>query len=344
MIFVKMKFFVLKKSSVYDIIIINIYGGFVMYKNFFSLLSAAVTSASETTDATTTSNVLLDENGQFVDASQAADNIASWWEELDIIGTITGKLPTIIIAVALVLIGILISRLVTKIAVKAMKAKGVDPSVYNFIRRILSVFIKSIFILSALSMFINISSVVAAIGAAGLTAGLGLQDSVSQFASGIQLLINRPFKTGDFVEVNGVAGNVVDVRFMQTVITTPDNKRITIPNSHITTNHIINYSTESTRRVDLIFTISYSDDISHAKRIIANIAANNPQVLESPVPEVYVNSHQASGIELVAKLWCKSKDYWNVYYTMQEDVKLAFDNNSVCIPFNQLDVHIVNEK
>lgn len=314
-----------------------------MIKNIVNFLEATV-DAVETTAATTTSNVFLDENGQFEDVSQVADNISAWWKEMDIIGTVMTKLPTVILAVVLIILGIFISRIISKLAAKAMHARGVDPSVYNFIRRIISVLIKAVFFLSALSMFININSVIAAIGAAGVTAGLGLQASVAQFASGIQLLVNRPFKSGDFVEINGVAGSVVDVRFMQTVINTPDNKRIIIPNSHITTNHIINYTAENKRRVDLNFSISYSDDISHAKRIIAEVANNNGLILKDPAVQVFVNGHEASCISLVTRVWCKGEHYWDVFFAMQEEVKIAFDKNGVCIPFNQLDVHIVNEK
>ena len=314
-----------------------------MIKNIVNFLEATV-DAVETTAATTTSNVFLDENGQFEDVSQVADNISAWWQEMDIVGTVMTKLPTLILAAVLIILGIFISRIISKIAAKAMHARGVDPSVYNFIRRIISVLIKAVFFLSALSMFININSVIAAIGAAGVTAGLGLQASVAQFASGIQLLVNRPFKSGDFVEINGVAGSVVDVRFMQTVINTPDNKRIIIPNSHITTNHIINYTAENKRRVDLNFSISYSDDISHAKRIIAEVANNNGLILKDPAVQVFVNGHEASCISLVTRVWCKGEHYWDVFFAMQEEVKIAFDKNGVCIPFNQLDVHIVNEK
>ena len=193
-------------------------------------------------------------------------------------------------------------------------------------------------------MFFNIGSFITAIGAAGVAASLGLQDSVAQFASGIQILLNHPFKNGDFVEVNGIQGNVADIRFMNTVITTADNKRIIIPNSHITTNHIINYSAENIRRIDLIYSIGYADDMSKAKNVIMNVAECNELILNDPAPQVFVNSHEASSINLVAKIWCKGTDYWDVYYQMQEQVKLAFDANGISIPFNQLDVHVKNEK
>lgn len=305
----------------------------------------ATTAAAETVfDFVTPGNILLDENGQFVDPSQAIGNVASWWEKLDLVNKIIDKIPSIIIAVIMVFVGILLSRFVSKLLVKALKARNVDPSVYNFIRRFASVAIKAAFILSALSMFFNIGSLVTALGAAGVAASLGLQDSVAQFASGIQILLNHPFKNGDFVEVNGIQGNVSDIRFMNTVITTADNKRIIVPNSHITTNHIVNYSAENIRRVDLTYSIGYADDMAKAKNVIRNVAECNDLILKDPEVQVYVGSHESSSINLVARIWCKGTDYWEVYYQMQEQVKLAFDENGISIPFNQLDVHIRNEK
>ncbi|MBO5936405.1 MAG: mechanosensitive ion channel [Clostridia bacterium] len=294
-------------------------------------------------DDITTSNPLLDENGQFNDVPTAFNNIIEYLDSLQLVEKFMEKLPTIIIAVLLVVIGYFLSRLARKLVVKAMKARKVDPSVYNFIKRIVSVAINFVFIMSAASMFINVSSLLAAVGAAGVTAGLGLQSTVAQFASGIQILMNHPFKTGDFVELNGVSGSVADIRFMNTVITTPDNKRIVIPNSHITTNHIINYSAENKRRVDFTFSISYSDNIEKAKAVIKEVALSNENVLKDPLPEVYVGSHEASSINLTARVWCKVDKYWDVYFAMQEAVKIALDKNGICIPFNQLDVHIINK-
>lgn len=301
----------------------------------FNLLTVAESTTSNLFNGNA-GDMLLDENGQFIDPSE----VLTWWEKLDLVNKIIDKIPAFIIAAVLILAGLLLSSLISKLLVKAMKAKNVDPSVYNFIKRTVSVVIKAIFILSALSMFFNLGSLVTALGAAGVAASLGLQDSVAQFASGIQILLNHPFKNGDFVEVNGVQGNVSDIRFMNTVITTVDNKRIIIPNSHITTNHIINYSAENIRRIDLVYSISYGDDMAKAKNVIRNVAECNELVLSDPEPQVFVNSHEASSINLVAKIWCKGTDYWDVYYQMQEQVKYAFDANGISIPFNQLDVNI----
>ncbi|MCM1545365.1 MAG: mechanosensitive ion channel family protein, partial [Ruminococcus sp.] len=206
------------------------------------------------------------------------------------------------------------------------------------------VFIKFTFILFALSMFFNINSFLAAIGAAGITAGIGLQDFVAQFASGIQILMTHPFKAGDYIEVENVGGFVAEIRFMNTVITTVDNKRIVVPNSHLTKNRIVNFSAEETRRVDLTYYIGYNDDIEKAKSVIIEVASANQFVLSDPEPVVYVNSHGESSIELTARIWCKGENYWPVYFAMQEEVKLAFDRNGIHIPFNQLDIHIVENK
>ena len=294
-------------------------------------------------DDTTTSNPLLDENGQFNDAPTAFNNIIEYLDNLQLFERFMEKLPTIIIAIAFILIGVLLSKLAKKLVVKSLQSRNVDPSVYNFIKRLVSVSINFVFILGAASMFINVGSLVAAVGAAGVTAGLGLQSTVAQFASGIQILLNHPFKTGDFVELNGISGSVADIRFMNTVIITPDNKRIVIPNSHITTNHIINYSAENKRRVDLTFSISYSDNIEKAKTVIKEVALLNEYVLKDPLPEVYVKSHEASSINLTARVWCRVDKYWDVYFAMQENVKIALDKNGINIPFNQLDVHIINK-
>ncbi len=307
-----------------------------------SFLLSVETTVAET-DATTTSNPLLDENGQFEDVPTALNNVVEWLDSLQLIEKFYAKLPTIIIAIVLVVAGYFIAKFAKKLVVKAMKAKNVDPSVYNFIKRIVSVGINFFFIMLALSMFINIGSLLAAVGAAGVTAGLGLQATVAQFASGIQILMNRPFKTGDFVELNGVSGSVADIRFMHTVVLTPDNKRITIPNSHITSNHIINYSAENMRRVDFSFSISYGDDIAKAKAVIKETALANQFILKDPAPEVYVGSHEASSINLTTRVWCAVDKYWDVYFAMQENVKLALDKNGINIPFNQLDVHIINK-
>ncbi len=297
-------------------------------KIFFNLLNA---------ETTTQQNVLTDIAN---DPSKAGSTLLEWWQELDLINKFVDKIPTIVVAVFFFIAGFAVAKFAGKLVVKALEKKHVDPSVYNFIRRIVTASIKLFVVMTVASMFFDLSGFLAAIGGAGLAAGLGLQASVSQFASGLQILINHPFKTGDFVEVNGISGSVSDIRFMNTVITTADNKRIIIPNAHITSNHIINYSAENKRLINLNFGISYSDDIAKAKQVILDIAYAEELILKDPEPKVFVNSHEASAVQLVAKIWCNTENYWDTYFMMQEKVKLAFDENGISIPFNQLDVHI----
>ena len=307
-------------------------------------LLAAAEATTEIIQATSTTNPMLDENGQFVTPEEAVRNFSTLWKQWDLVDKFFDKLPTLVLAIVTVILGFLLAKLVSKIFIKTMKARNVDPTVYLFIDKFVTFIIKIGFVMTALSMFFNVNSFLAAFGAAGLTAGLGLQDSVSQFASGIQILLNHPFKNGDYIEVAGQAGFVEEIRFMNTIITTVDNKRVVIPNTHLTKNEIVNFSAEDKRRVDLCYSISYSEDIEKAKSVLKGTINSVEKILTDPEPNVFVGTHAESAVELIVRVWCKSSDYWDVYFTMQEKVKLAFDENGINIPFNQLDVHIVENK
>ncbi len=250
-------------------------------------------------------------------------------------------LPSILWSVVIIIFGIWIGKLAGKIVIKILISRNVDKSVHHFLSRFTDIFIRIIFVVMALSnLGFDISSFVAALGAAGITAGLGLKDSISQFASGIQILFNKPFNSGDFVEIDGLKGTVEDIHFMNTTLITFDNRKIVIPNNHITANDLINYSSLPTRRIDLVYSVSYEQDISKAKEVLYKTASENPYVLETPKPYVGVKEHGSHSINLVCQIWCNSEDYWDAYFTTQEAVKYAFDANGITIPFEQLDVHI----
>ncbi|MBQ2973120.1 MAG: mechanosensitive ion channel [Clostridia bacterium] len=257
---------------------------------------------------------------------------------------IISKLPQLFTAALIVVIGFLISNLIGKLVVKGMQAKGVDPSIHSFIRTIITLILKFVFILSALSTLnIDVNSFITALGAAGVTAGIGLQASISQLASGIQILANHPFKSGDYIDVGTVSGKVHEIKMMYTVLITLDNKRVIIPNSHITSNNIVNYNAEDRRRLDLIFSISYDADIAKAKQVILEVVQKNNLILTDPEPIIAVKEHAASSVNLACLIWCPADEYWNVFYYMQETVKLSFDENNISIPYGQLDVHITKE-
>ncbi len=258
-----------------------------------------------------------------------------------IIAEIIAKAPLIIAAAAIIVIGFIISNLIGKLVIKGMRAKGVDPSIHSFIKTVITLLLKFVFILSALSTLgFDINSFVTALGAAGITAGIGLQSSISQLASGIQILANHPFKSGDYIDVGTVSGKVHEIKMMYTVLITVDNKRVIIPNSYITTNNIINYNAENRRRLDLVFSIGYDADISKAKEVLKEVIAKNNLILTDPEPLIAVKEHAASSVNLTCYIWCAGDNYWDVFYYMQEAVKLSFDKNNISIPYGQLDVHI----
>lgn len=261
-----------------------------------------------------------------------------------IIALLISKAPLILAALVIVIVGFIISNLIGKLVVKGLQAKGVDPSVHSFIRTIVSLILKFIFILSALSTLkVDVSSFITALGAAGVTAGIGLQASISQLASGIQILANHPFKSGDYIDVGTVSGKVREIKMMYTVLITVDNKRVIVPNSYITSNNIINYNAEDRRRLDLVFSVSYDTDIAKAKQVILEVVKSNSLIFTDPEPVIAVKEHAASSVNIACLIWCSADEYWNIFYYMQESVKLSFDKNNISIPYGQLDVHISKE-
>lgn len=261
-----------------------------------------------------------------------------------IIGKIIEKIPMFITALIILVIGFIISKIIGKLLVKAMEAKGVDTSVHSFIKTMVVFFVNFIFVLSAMAALkIDISSFITAIGAAGITAGLGLQSSISQFASGIQIIVNKPFKNGDYIDIGEVSGSVQEIKMMYTTLLTADNKRVIIPNSTITNSNIINYNAEKKRRIDFVFPLSYDADFSKAKEALIDVISKNDLILKTPEPLIAVKEHTLSNINITCLIWCDSSDYWNVYYYMQENVKKSFDENGIPVPFDQLDVHIIKD-
>ncbi len=285
----------------------------------------------------------VDGANKALENNQIVSNLKQWTGE-GALEKLWEHLPSIIIAVLTLVLGFILAKAVAKLVVKGMRKRGMDPSVYRFVETIVKVMIMVVVVISALSSLgVNISSFIAALASVGVAIGLGLQNSVSQFASGIMIIFNKPFKKGDFVEIKGVSGSVSEINIMYTVLLSPDNKRIIMPNSDITSNHIINYSAEENRRCDLTFSISYADDISKAKSIVLSQVAQLETVLNDPEPVVLVSAQEASSVQLTLRCWCLNDNYWDVYFSLQENIKLAFDENKISIPFNQLDVHVINE-
>lgn len=192
-------------------------------------------------------------------------------------------------------------------------------------------------------MGVPMSSMVAVIGSAGLAIGLSLQGSLSNFAGGLMITIFRPFNVGDYIITDGIEGTVNSISILYTVIFTPDNKQITVPNATISNSVITNCSAEKTRRVDMTFTVSYSTDIELTRQILLDTMKKNPLVLDKPAePLARVSKHDESAIVFTTKCWCNTSDYWTVWYDLNEQVKSAFDKAQIEIPFPQMDIHVKN--
>lgn len=255
---------------------------------------------------------------------------------------IKGFLPRLAIAAAIIVIGMLIQYLVLKWMHKVL-ASRIDKTMHAFIRSATRIIIWIVIVLmAASSLGLDTGSLLAVLASAGVAIGLALKDSLSNIASGMLVIASKNFKSGDYIEMDGAAGSIDSVDLLYTTVNSVDNKRIIIPNSVLAGNIVTNYSHNDLRRVDMNFSIGYGDSILKAKEILRQIISAAPGALEDPEPLVEVMSHDASAVKLVTRVWCKKEDYWNIYFYMNEQVKLAFDREGITIPFNQVDVNLHN--
>ncbi len=265
--------------------------------------------------------------------------ISKVWELVTIYGL------KIIAAIVVFVVGKWVAKLLKKIALKVLTKRNVDPTISSFVVNMIYVALLLFVVLAALNQLgIQTTSFIAVIGAAGLAIGLALQGSLANFAAGFLMIIFRPFKVGDYIEGAGVAGTVEEIQIFTTQIKTPDNKTIIIPNSKLTSDNITNYSTKETRRVDLVFGISYGDDIDKAKKLIEDLLTKDDRILKDPPPTTGVVELADSSVNFVVRPWVKTGDYWNVYFDITESIKKNFDAEGISIPFPQRDVHIYEHK
>lgn len=221
------------------------------------------------------------------------------------------------------------------------KSKKLDQTFYRTLAYISKIGLKILVVLMLIGYLgIDTSAVSALIASLGVGVGLAVNGTLSNFAGGILLLVTRPFRDGDYISANGFEGTVEDIFICNTKIRTNDNKVVYIPNGKLSTSEIVNYSEKPTRRVDLTFSVSYDDDFEKAEAIILDIIAKHPLTLDTPAPRARVKAHGESSIDLTVAAWCKTEDYWTVFFDMNEQVKKAFDENGISIPFPQMDVHL----
>ena len=248
-------------------------------------------------------------------------------------------------AILVFFIGRIIAGIIVKIAKHAMDRSGMDALLVNFVSSILRWVLMLFVIIAALEQLgVDTTSLVALLGAAGIAVGLALKDSLQNFASGVMLIVFRPFKNGDFVDAGGVMGVVEHIGIFTTLMKTPDNKEVIVPNGQVYGGTITNFSARSTRRVDMVFGIAYDADIRQAKNILTDIINSDERVLKDPAPVIAVSELGDSSVNFVVRPWVNSADYWAVLWDTNEKVKYAFDEAGVGIPFPQMDVHLHKEK
>lgn len=247
----------------------------------------------------------------------------------------------ILSAIAILLIGLWLTKLITKYFNRTLTKKQFDPTLTKFFTTVVKIVLTTIVIIAAIDETgVETISFVAILGSAGLAIGLALQGSLSNFASGVMLIIFRPIKVGDYIEGGGVKGTVEEIGIFVTILNSPDNKVIFVPNSKMTSDSIVNYNVKETRRVDMVFGIGYKDDISKAKQVIFDVVKANPKVLADPEPKIVVSELGDSSVNFAVRPWCKTADYWEVYFGITETIKMKFDEQNIEIPFPQRDVHI----
>lgn len=247
-------------------------------------------------------------------------------------------------AVIILILGLIAAKIITKIVKKALKKSKVDEIIVKFIGNLLNVALIVFVVLAALERIgVETTSFAAVIAAAGLAIGLALQGSLSNFASGVLLIIFRPFKAGDFIDAGGAMGVVEEIQIFTTKLRSPDNKEIIIPNGQITGSKITNFSTKDTRRVDLVIGVSYDDDLKKVKETLHRIIGEDERILKDPKVTIGLLEMADSSINFAVRPWVKTADYWNVYFDLMEKIKLTFDEENITIPYPQQDVHFFNE-
>ncbi|MDX5333061.1 MAG: mechanosensitive ion channel [Gammaproteobacteria bacterium] len=245
------------------------------------------------------------------------------------------------LALAILLIGLWVVRVVVKVARRVMNRAGADPMLSSFLGSILKGLLLIAVIIAALDQVgVQTTSLIAVLGAAGLAVGLALQGSLSNFAAGIMLIVFKPFKVGDFIEAAGTAGIVEEIRIFNSMVRSPDNREIIIPNGQIYNGVIVNVTARPQRRIDLVVGISYDDDIRKAREIVETILRNDERVLQDPEPTVGVMDLADSSINLYVRPWVNSADFWVTRGDLLERIKTEFDAAGITIPFPQSEITV----
>lgn len=242
-------------------------------------------------------------------------------------------------------IGRWIIRKINRVVVNIMEKRRVEASLFSFTRSLIRITLNFILIIILISVLgIETSSFIALFASAGVALGMALSGTLQNFAGGVMILLFKPFKVGDFIEAQGQSGSVKEIQIFNTIITTPDNKVIIIPNGGLSTGITKNYSKEELRRVDWEFGIAYGDSYDKARAVIERLLQEDGRILKDPAPFIALNSLGESSVNIVVRVWAKASDYWDIFFQMNEKVYKTFSEKKLSIPFPQMDVHLYKEQ
>ena len=253
--------------------------------------------------------------------------------------------PKLLGALAVLLIGSWVIKLIMRSFRNMLDKKEIDPSLKPFLRSLIHNLLRILLGISVLStMDVEMSSFVAILGAAGLAIGLALSGTLQNFAGGMLILLFKPYKVGDFIDAQSYSGTVSEIQIFNTILKTPDNKTIIIPNGGLATGSMTNYSTEPKRRVDWTFGVAYGDDADKTRTVLRTLIDADTRILQDPEPFIAVSSLGDSSVNFVVRAWVNAEDYWDVFFDMNEKVYKTFAAEGLNIPFPQMDVHVHNAK
>ena len=246
-------------------------------------------------------------------------------------------------ALAIFYIGKFFVGLLVRTTSKVMQSHGVDKTLETFIGNLIRTALMVVIVIAAIGAIgIQTTSFIAIFGAAGLAIGLALQGSLSNFASGVLIVLFKPYRVGDYIEAAGIAGSVEQVQILTTVLKTGDNKQIIVPNSQIMNSIITNYSANDTRRIDLVIGVSYSDDLDKVRATLEALIADESRILQDPATLIAVSELADSSVNFIVRPWVRSGDHWSVKLDLTEAIKKRFDKEGISFPFPQQDVHLYN--
>ena len=251
----------------------------------------------------------------------------------------------LLLAIIVLIVGLWLVKIFVNAINRLMDKKNTDASLRPFLKSLISSILKILVVISVMSIVgIPMTSFIAILAAAGFAIGMALSGTLQNFAGGVMILIFKPFKVGDFIDAQGFMGTVSEIQIFNTILKTPDNKTIIIPNGGLSTGAMTNFSTEPKRRVDFSFGIGYNDDIDKAKSVIEGLISTDSRIHKDPAPFIAVSELADSSVNFVVRVWADAGDYWGIHFDLIENVKKAFDKEGISIPFPQTDVHVYNEK